>query len=420
MQKTAPSIIASIALLALFASPAVAAPNPGFTVSPSPPRCGDQATYTDASTVDALLTVAKVEWDFNNDGTYDVVDDLAPFTANHTYSTRGSKTFGMRVTDNNPADAPVAEDQTVSVVTDPPEADFTPSDAAPQVNDEVLFASDVSDPDGDAINSFAWDFDDDGTTDSTARNPVHQFTSPGPQTVTLKVTDSCGAPSTVAEHVINVLAPSVPNNALPIARFAFSPRTAQVEDPVEFVSSSFDRDGEVKEEAWDLDGDGQFDDARGDDVLYTFTTPGEKTVRLRVTDSAGATSVAVRQVTVTKPPKPPPGFMRPSPRVRFNGLILRLGMRMQILGVRGPRGALATVRCHGKSCPAKQRRKRIQKRPVRFHNFERFLRHGVKLEFFITKRGTIGTYRRYTIRAGKPPLIRDRCLNGTKLRPVKC
>jgi PKD repeat protein len=419
--KTAPSIAASLVLLALFASPALAAPNPAFTVSPSPPRCGDQATYTDASTFDPLLAPSKVEWDFNNDGTYDVVDDAAPFTAMHTYATRGGKVFGMRVTDTAVPTAGVTEeDQLVNVVTTAPQADFTPSDASPLVGDEVLFASDASDADGDAIASYAWDFDGDGTTDSTARNPVHKFTSAGAKTVTLTVTDACGAPSAATDQTVNVLAPTVPGNALPTARFAFSPRTAEVGDPVEFVSSSFDSDGSVKDEAWDFDGDGAFDDGRGDDVLYTFTSAGVKTVRLRATDSAGASSVSVRQITVKAVPKPPPGFLRPDPKVRLNGLILSSGVRVQILSVRAPRGSLVTVRCKGKGCGVKQRRKRIKKRPVRFGTYERFLRAGIKLEVFVGKPGKIGEYTRYTIRRGKSPARLDRCLNGTRLRPVKC
>jgi PKD repeat protein len=418
--KTAPSIAASIVVLALFAPAALAAPDPAFTVSPSPPRCGDTATYTDASTFDPLLAPSKVEWDFNNDGTYDVIDETAPFTATHVYGTRGGKTFKMRVTDTAiPTPGVTEELELVNVVTAAPQAAFTPSDATPLVNDDVLFASDPSDPDGDAIASYTWDFGD-GSPVSHERNPVHQFASAGEKTITLSVTDSCGATSAAVDQVVDVQAPLVPGNALPVARFAFSPTTAQVGEPVEFVSSSFDRDGSVKDEAWDLDGDGAFDDGRGDDVLYTYTSAGEKTVRLRATDSAGATSVAVRQISVKSAPKPPPGFLRPNPKVRLNGLILSSGMRVRVLSARAPRGSLVTVRCKGKGCPAKQRRKLIKNGTVRFKTYQRFLRGGVRLEIFVSKPGKIGDYTGYTIRRGKVPKIVDRCLNGTRLRPVKC
>jgi hypothetical protein len=93
---------------------------------------------------------------------------------------------------------------------------------------------------------------------------------------------------------------------------------------------------------------------------------------------------------------------------------------VQVLGVRAPRGSLVTVRCKGKGCPAKQRRKRIKKGPVRFHNFERFLRPHIRLQIYVTKRGKIGDYTSYTIRGGKSPKRVNRCVSGAKLKPVGC
>ena len=43
---------------------------------------------------------------------------------------------------------------------------------------------------------------------------------------------------------------------------------------------------------WDLDNDGQYDDAQGKTTSVTFKTTGNKTVRLRVTDSDGVTATA--------------------------------------------------------------------------------------------------------------------------------
>jgi glucose/arabinose dehydrogenase/PKD repeat protein len=51
-------------------------------------------------------------------------------------------------------------------------------------------------------------------------------------------------------------------------------------------------DGEPSGYAWDLDGDGAFDDAFTATVTFTYTVAGTYTVRLRVTDSDGATGVA--------------------------------------------------------------------------------------------------------------------------------
>jgi PKD repeat protein len=413
------ALLTCVAVLAT-ASSAAAAPDPAYTVSPSPPRCGDPATYTDASTVDPLLAVAKVEWDFNNDGTYEVVNDAAPFQAPHTYDTRGTKTFGMRVTDNNALLPSVTEeDQSVMVVTDTPSASFTVSDASPVVGSEVLFASDASDPDGDAI-IYAWDFDDDGTTDSTARNPTHQYTTAGEKRAVLKVTDACGATSEAATRELTVRGPLVPGNDPPVADFSFAPRSVRVGDPVSFLSSSYDREGPLREQVWDLDGDGQFDDGRGKEVVYTYDSKGDKTVRLQVTDSGGVSAVHDAVVHVDPLPKAKAGSLSPPPFIRFEGLVLSKGARVRKLTIRAPRGALVTVKCKGKGCRVKQRRKRTKGRAVRFGTYERFLRAGIRLDIYVRKPNTIGAFTRYKIRAGKGPVRIDRCLPpGPRTKPKK-
>jgi PKD repeat protein/plastocyanin len=57
---------------------------------------------------------------------------------------------------------------------------------------DVQFSSEGSnDPEGTPL-TFAWDFDNNGTTDSTAANPSHTYTNPGGYTATLRVTDAGG------------------------------------------------------------------------------------------------------------------------------------------------------------------------------------------------------------------------------------
>ncbi|MFE2031783.1 ThuA domain-containing protein [Streptomyces scopuliridis] len=57
---------------------------------------------------------------------------------------------------------------------------------------DVTFSSEGStDPDGDAL-TYAWDFDGNGTYDSTEAAPTHTYTTAGDFTAQLKVTDSTG------------------------------------------------------------------------------------------------------------------------------------------------------------------------------------------------------------------------------------
>jgi PKD repeat protein len=61
-------------------------------------------------------------------------------------------------------------------------------------------------------------------------------------------------------------------------------------------AASSDPDGDVLTYAWDLDGDGAFDDAAAATASYTYTQPGTYTATLRVSDpsaAAGTSSVII-------------------------------------------------------------------------------------------------------------------------------
>jgi PKD repeat protein len=101
--------------------------------------------------------------------------------------------------------------------------------------------------------------------------------------------------------VATVLPSDHPANEAPQASFEYSPESPQTGREVSFTSTSSDGDGEIASEAWDLDGDGQFDDADGPTATHTFATAGEHTVALRVTDSSGATDESAATLDVTNP-----------------------------------------------------------------------------------------------------------------------
>jgi cytochrome c len=78
-------------------------------------------------------------------------------------------------------------------------ADPTDSPTAPL---EVHFSSDgTNDPDGDRL-TFQWDFDADGTFDSTERNPTHVFEDEGVYNATLKVTDRTGRSASAEVQIV--------------------------------------------------------------------------------------------------------------------------------------------------------------------------------------------------------------------------
>lgn len=61
---------------------------------------------------------------------------------------------------------------------------------------------------------------------------------------------------------------------------------------------SFDSDGTITGYAWDLDGDGQYDDGNGATAVFSTVASGSHTVGLHVTDNRGATATATAIVTV--------------------------------------------------------------------------------------------------------------------------
>jgi PKD repeat protein len=362
---------------------------------------------------DVGQTINQVEWDFDGDGTY----ELTGASVQHIYPSAGPKTIWMRVTDS--AAAQVAERQpAITVATRQPNAQFEFNPFSPLPGESVLFASSSSDPDGEPLGH-AWDFGDGVT--SSLRNPTHPFATPGTKTVTLTVTDPFGASHTTTRQVVVQGLPVAANDP-PVASFAFSPRIPQVGQQVEFVSSAVDPEGNLREQRWDLDGDGQFDDAQGDRVLETYTTPGDKTVRLRVEDAGDGAAVRERTVSVAPGPVARAGFLNPFPVVRITGEVRGSGARVRVLSVRAPRRTLVRVRCSGEGCPRiKVRRKRVgRSRLVRFKAFERLLPAGVRLEVFVRQGDKIGKYTSFRIRRGAAPKRTDRCLMPDQSRPVRC
>src|SRR3954465_3324453 len=75
---------------------------------------------------------------------------------------------------------------------------------------------------------------------------------------------------------------------LPTASFTANPSgPVPTGTHVDFTSTSSDTDGTIVSTAWDLDNDGQFDDATGTTAGRTFAAAGDFTVRILVVDDEG-------------------------------------------------------------------------------------------------------------------------------------
>jgi hypothetical protein len=216
----------------------------------------------------------------------------------------------------------------------------------------------------------------------------------------------------------------------PSASFTVSPSTPTVGETVTFTSTSQPSPGaNITEFAWDLDGQGGFDDFNGAVASWSFSAPGTHVVRLRVRQDNGRQAVTAVEIVVSAPAPapgtPPPGeiapvMMSPFPTVRIAGMVLPRGAQVRILSVRAPRGARIRARCRGEGCPAASVARTSMTGLVRLRRFERRLRAGIRIGIFVRKSGTIGKYTRFLIRAGRPPARIDRCLIPGSSRPVPC
>ena len=148
------------------------------------------------------------------------------------------------------------------------------------------------------IDSWDWDLDDDGDfDDASGPFPTVSFPAVGNYPVKLRVTDN-GSPEKAAETILTILvtippiAPTAnaggPYNFCPGAQPWFLDGSGST-NPDEGVSEPGQPGDTIISYEWDLDGDGQYDDAVGTqpDVTAFFVGkgPGSYLIQLRVTDN---------------------------------------------------------------------------------------------------------------------------------------
>lgn len=290
-----------------------------------------------------------------------------------------------------------------------PSASFSYSPASPLTNEPVTFVSTASGP----ISAQSWDLNGDRLcNDATGPSAQRAFPTSGVYAITLCVTGGTG--SSTATDMVTV------RNRAPTALFSYAPGAPASGDSVVLTSYSADPDGPIVSQAWDLDGDGAYDDGQGSTASVTFGKAGEYPVGLLVIDRDGATGVALHAIRVRAPAAQ---FISPFPVVRMVGSIGRRGTRIKEIVVKVPAGGRVRISCRGGGCPPVTKRSggaRIA-RTLRVRRFaRRVLRPGAVVRVWVTKSGAIGKYTRFRIRAGKPPVRADRCLMPGSRRPVRC
>jgi|GEM_PF-6947392 len=235
----------------------------------------------------------------------------ATLVSTPTFAALGTQTISATFTDDDGATS--SSSVTLDVHADdlPPVVSLTTTPQTPVVGAQVTLAAAATDPDG-SIADYRYDLDGDGSyeTGGGARQTT-SFATAGDHVVGVRVTDAAGAVATT-RTTVHVVAGNLPPDV----------RILRTGTARQYVAVASDADGSIDSYAWDLDGDGRFDDgaaAPGSAVVtLPLSAPSHLRIAARVTDSGGATTIASRDVAVVAAASGPP-------RISFSPLPPRVG-----------------------------------------------------------------------------------------------
>jgi PKD repeat protein len=156
-------------------------PTPEFSASPTSGTAPLDVQFTDESTGDVL----GWGWDFDNDGTVDSTEQ----NPSHTYTTPGTYTVVLTAIGDLLDHIATKTDYITVSVPEEPTPEFSASPTSGTAPLDIQFTDEST---GDVLG-WGWDFDNDGTVDSTEQNPSFEYASPGTYTVSLTVAGPGGS-----------------------------------------------------------------------------------------------------------------------------------------------------------------------------------------------------------------------------------
>ena len=238
--------------------------------------------FSEASTGTGPLTYA---WDFTNDGTVDSTEK----NPSHIYDTAGTYTVNLTVTNHAGSDTEIKTDYiTVSTPLVPPTAAFTSDIQSGIVPLTVRFTDQST---GTGPFTYSWDFNNDGTADSTEQNPSHVYDTAGIYAVKFTVTGPGGLDDEIKTDYITVS----PAPVVPSAGFTATPTYLSV------VFTDTSTGTGPLTYAWDFgDGGSSIDQ----NPVHVYTSAGTYTVKLTVTGPGGVDDETI-SVTVAAAPVAP-------------------------------------------------------------------------------------------------------------------
>jgi len=161
----------------------------------------------------------------------------------------------------------------VTALTTTPSAMFS----ANQINGSIPLQVTFTDQSIGDITSWSWDFDNNGTEDSTEQNPSYTYSTAGIYTVRLTVSGPGVSDTKIRTDYITVT-----EQGAPLCNFIATPTQGTVGCTVAFTDKST---GDITSWSWDFDNDG-IEDSTEQNPSWTYDFPGVYSVELMVSGPA--------------------------------------------------------------------------------------------------------------------------------------
>ena len=243
----------------------------------------------DSSGSHGYLEPLSYLWDFG-DGETSTLENPT-----HTYTQVGEYTVTLTVTEsstNQCFDADIATVVITSTVT---------ADAHGSYEGIVGVPVDFHGSAAGGVPPYSWYWSFGDSIYSSSQSPSHIYDETGTYTVSLKVTDDINGYDTDSTYVI-IHSPGT------LVADAGGPYSGSVDQVIAFTGNAVGGVSPYTFE-WDLDNDGDYDDATGQSASKSWSTMGTYTISLKVTDNTGTTDTDTAQVSIAsqapnKPSKP--------------------------------------------------------------------------------------------------------------------
>ena len=246
---------------------------------------GDVANF-EAIANDSGNDTLTYTWNFG-----DETELITGQNVTHQFANNGVYTVTLTVTDGDGGETTETLEVTVNNVA--PVISELIGDTNINEGDVANFNAEAIDSGNDTL-TYTWDFGDESEL-VIGQNVTHTFTNNGTYTVTLTVTDGDGGETTDTLEVIV-------NNVAPVITNLTGDTNTNEGDIANFEAIATDAGNDTLTYTWDF-GDGS-EPTIGNSVTHTYTNAGIYTVTLTVTDTEGATTTNISQITVNESIQP--------------------------------------------------------------------------------------------------------------------